>query len=103
MVLYNYVLVKKAGKDAIDVREWEAPITQSIKSIIPTASNIVAVKDGYSFENTEPLTHGKLRSIGKEIASNCKGLFELAGRTYDYYSYGDYEIKRSKQLFVKRK
>lgn len=49
LYLYDYVLVKKEGRDAVDVRKWEAPITQSIKSIVPKASNIVVVKDGYSF------------------------------------------------------
>lgn len=99
LYLYDYVLVKKEGKDAIDVREWESLIAQAIKSIIPTASNIVVVKDGYSFENIAPLSDGSLRSIGKIIASNCPDLFKLAGRTYDY---GKDKTKRSRQLFVKR-
>lgn len=97
---YDYVLVNKEGKDAVDVRAWKNSIIESIKSIVPTASNTVVGKDGYSFENATPRIDGKLRLIGKQIAASCPDLFKLAGRTYFY---GRDKTKQSRQLFVRKK
>jgi len=74
---YNYSLVDKDVRACTDVTKFRSNIVRAIKKVSPNAQNIKVVADGYSYES-EKLSSGELRVLGRYISMSCKELKDKA-------------------------
>jgi len=74
---YNYSLVDKDVRACTDVTKFRSNIVRAIKKVSPNAQNIKVVADGYSYES-EKLSSGELRVLGRYISRSCAALKDKA-------------------------
>ena len=98
MAIKEMELVVSNLRRTIDLRKYQADITNSVQAVIP-AAKVDVYQDYYVTDTPNPITNEEARKIGRRIASTCNALAKLVKE----YRYGESNIQRSGQLFKKRK